>query len=199
MALLRNNLEIKNIKNNCLSLRSSTIIVITSLFVLVVMANFMSQAQPSDNLFPTPSNQSDQLQPTTKVPLGTKKGLEELKSLLDASEATNSSTKRRVVISVPKELPEFVSLREAGALAIREFFLIADKASLNLENFNPSSAYEIESSEGTKALLPNGGSIKLKISKLKQGLNVRSIGEIRIQNHGIFGYEHVKEIEFVTQ
>jgi hypothetical protein len=186
-------------KNNWLSRRSSTIIVLTSLSVLVLMANLMSQAQPPDNLSPTPGSQSDQLQPTTKVPLGTKKGLEELKSLLDASEATNSSAKRRVVISIPKELPEFVSFREAGALAIREFFLIADKASLNLENFNPSSATDLESSEGTKALLPNGGSIRLKIRKLKQGLNTRSIGEIRIQNHGIFGYEDVKEIEFITQ
>jgi hypothetical protein len=186
-------------KNSLLSQRRLTIALITSLSIIVLMANLMSQAQSPDNLFPTPGSQSDQLQPTTKIPLGTKRGLEELKSLLDASEATNSPVKRRVVISMPKQLPEFFLFREAGALAIREFFLIADKESLNLENFHPSSADEIESSEGKKALLPNGGSIRLKIRKLKQGKNVRSIGEIRIQNHGIFGYADVKEIEFVTQ
>jgi hypothetical protein len=174
------------------------IIVFTSFLFPVFLVNIVSQAYSSSEASSIQLAQSPEPQPTTKVPLGTKQGLEELKALLDSSEATNSPVKRQVVVFIPKGLPEFAVYREAGALAIREFFLIADKASLNLDDPNPVSV-DLESPEGSKALLPNGGSIRLRIRKIKEGKNMKSVGEIRIQNHGVAGYERVNEIEFVTQ
>jgi hypothetical protein len=47
------------------------------------------------------------MRPTTKLPLGIKRGLDELKVVLDASEPTNVPSIRRVLISVPEELPEY--------------------------------------------------------------------------------------------
>lgn len=73
---------------------------------------------------------------TTKLPLGIKRGLNEVKVVLDASEPTNAPS-IRIVISVPEEFPEYFRLREAGSTAIREFFVIADINSLNINNFDP--------------------------------------------------------------
>lgn len=139
------------------------------------------------------------MRPTTKMPLGIKRGLDELKVVLDASEPTNAPSIRRVVISVPEELPEYFRLREAGSTAIREFFVIADINSLNIENFDPTLAPDLESPEGQKAMLPNGGTIKLRIRRIKENKNFRSIGELHLQNHGIPGYERVNQLEFITQ
>lgn len=143
--------------------------------------------------------QSEDMRPKTKVPLGTKRSLDELKAVLDASEPTNSPSIRRVVISVPNELPEYFRLREAGTTAVREFFLIADTNSLNLENFDPTSAPNLEGSEGQKAMLSNGGTIRLRIRKIKENKNLRSVGELHIRDHGIPGYEKVNQVEFISQ
>lgn len=138
--------------------------------------------------------------PKTKLPLGTKRGLEELKTLLEASEATNAPTIRKVVITVPKGLPERFRLGLGSSMAIAEFFLISDVNSLNLENFDPAKEPDLQGSEGKKALLPNGGTIRLRVRKIKENNNnQRSIGELHIKNHQIPGFEKVNQVELVTE
>lgn len=144
-------------------------------------------------------NSGEMQPPKTKLPLGTKRGLDELKTLLDASEPTNSPAIRRVIITIPKDLPERFRLTQGGALAIAEFFLIADTKSLDLENFNPASQPSLQSAEGKKALLPNGGTIRLRVRKIKEDKNEKSIGEIHIKDHQIPGYEKVNQIEFFVE
>jgi hypothetical protein len=46
-------------------------------------------------------------------------------------------------------------------------------------------------------MLPNGGTIKLRIRKVKENKNSRSVGELHIQNHGIPGYKRVNKVEFI--
>lgn len=137
--------------------------------------------------------------PKTKLPLGTKRGLDELRTLLDASEPTDLPSLRRVIVIIPKGLPERFRLTQSSALAIAEFFLIADTKSLDLESFNPASEPSLQSSEGKKALLPNGGTIRLKVRKIKEDRNERSIGEIHIKDHQIPSYEEVDQIEFFVE
>lgn len=48
-------------------------------------------------------------------------------------------------------------------------------------------------------MLPNGGTIKLRIRTIKENKNFRSLGELHIQNHGIPGYEKVNQVEFIIQ
>lgn len=138
------------------------------------------------------------MRPTTKLPLSIKRGLDELKVVLDSSGPANSPS-IRIVISVPEELPEYFRLREAGSTAIREFFVILDINSLNINNFEPILAPDLESPEGQKAILPNGGIIKLRMRTVKENKNSRSVGELNIQNHGIPGYERVNQIKFITE
>lgn len=62
------------------------------------------------------------MRPIIKLPLGIKRGLDELKVVLDASEPTNAPSIRRVVISVPEELPEYFRLREASSISNSRVF-----------------------------------------------------------------------------
>lgn len=185
--------------------RTGLILTVLGVGLLYPFANTQnSQAQQNPNREKvneqTTDEQSKDMPPKTKVPLGTKRGLDELKAVLDASEPTNAPPIRKVIISVPNELPEYVRLREAGATAVREFFLIADIGSLNLDNFDPTSAPDPASPEGQRANLPNGGTIRLKTRKIKDNNNKsRSVGELQVKGHGIPGYEEVNQIEFFVQ
>lgn len=143
------------------------------------------------------NNQSEA--PKTKLPLGTKRGLDELKTLLEASEPTNSPVIRKIVISIPEGLPELYRLSQGGLTAIAEFFLIADVKSLNIHNFNPNNEPILESPEGQKAMLPNGGTIRLKIRKIIENGNQKSIGEIHIKDHQISDYQQIQQIDFVAE
>ncbi|MEQ8540063.1 MAG: hypothetical protein RIB93_21750 [Coleofasciculus sp. D1-CHI-01] len=146
-----------------------------------------------------PRSISTDLAPSTRIPIGTRRGLDELKALLDASEPINAPSIRRVVISIPAELPDFVRLQEAATTAIREFFLIADSESLRLNDSDPRTVPDLESPQGVRARLPNGGTITLRIRRVNENNRRRAIGEIRIRDHQIPGYEKVNQIEFVTQ
>jgi hypothetical protein len=137
--------------------------------------------------------------PQTKKLIGNLRGLEELKSILEASEATGSPKVRKVIINVPANLPEHFRLLEASRTAIREFFLISDRESLDLENLNSSPAPDLESPEGKKAKLTNGGTIALRIKRIKDKKFDRAAAELIIKNHNIVGFEDVTKIEFDTQ
>lgn len=141
---------------------------------------------------------SNQTAPTTRVPIGTKRGLDELRAVLEASEPTNAPSIRRVVISIPQNLPDFMRLREAGTTAIREFFLIADRDSVTPDSTR-GVIPGLESEQGVGALLPNGGIIKLKIRRVNENNSIKSVGELRIRDHNIAGSEQVNQIEFVVQ
>ncbi|WP_414565438.1 MULTISPECIES: hypothetical protein [unclassified Anabaena] len=143
------------------------------------------------------NNQSEP--PRTKLLLGTKRGLDELKTLLAASEPTNSPFIRKIVISVPEGLPELYYLSQASLTAIAEFFLIADVKSLNLPNCNPNNEPILESPEGQKAMLPNGGTVRLKTRKIIENGNQKSIGELHIKDHEISDYQQTQQIDFVTE
>lgn len=134
--------------------------------------------------------------PTTRVPIGTKRGLEELRAVLEASEPTNAPPIRRVAISVPQNLPASIRLRQAGTTAIREFFLIADRNSVTPDS-KMGVIPDLESEQGVRASLPNGGTIRLKIRRVNENNSTRSIAELRIRDHNIPGYEQVNQIEFV--
>ncbi|PIG93824.1 hypothetical protein [Gloeocapsopsis sp. IPPAS B-1203] len=138
--------------------------------------------------------------PTTRVPIGTKRGLEELKAVLEASEPTNAPPPpiRRVAISVPQNLPASIRLRQAGTTAIREFFLIADRNSVAPDS-TMGVIPDLESEQGVRASLPNGGTIRLKIRRVNENNSTKSVGELRIRDHNIPGYEKVNQIEFVVQ
>jgi hypothetical protein len=116
--------------------------------------------------------------PQTKKLIGNLRGLEELKSILEASEATGSPKVRKVIINVPANLPEHFRLLEASRTAIREFFLISDRESLDLENLNSSP---------------------LRIKRIKDKKFDRAAAELIIKNHNIVGFEDVTKIEFDTQ
>ncbi|MBE9128732.1 MULTISPECIES: hypothetical protein [unclassified Coleofasciculus] len=140
--------------------------------------------------------------PTTRAPIGTRRGLEELRAVLEASEPTNAPSIRRVAISVPQNLPDSIRLRirlrEAGTTAIREFHLIADRNSVAPDS-TTGMIPDLESEQGVRALLPNGGTIRLKIRRVNENNSMRSVGELRIRYHNISGYEQVNQIEFVVQ
>ena len=48
-------------------------------------------------------------------------------------------------------------------------------------------------------MLPNGGTIKLRIRTIKENKNFPNRAEIYLQNHGIAGYERVNQVEFITK
>jgi hypothetical protein len=140
---------------------------------------------------PPPFQPSLEMRPTTKFPLGTKRGLEELKVVLDASEPTNDPSVRRVIISIPQGLPERFRQIEPGGTAIRVFFMMAAPDSHSQPTF--------DSSEGQQGKLSNGGNIRLKCTQIEENNNSYYIHEISLQNHGILGYDRVNKIEFVAQ
>jgi hypothetical protein len=137
--------------------------------------------------------------PQTKKLIGNLRGLEELKAVLETSEATGSPKTRKVTINVPANLPEHFRLLEASRTAIREFFLISDRESLDLDNLTNSPAPDLESPEGKKAKLTNGGTIALRIKRVKDKKLDRAAAELIIKNHNTIGYEDVTKIEFDTQ
>jgi hypothetical protein len=176
---------------SCL-LISGFLVGLSPLSVFVFRQSAQAQMQNSEEI------PNDQTAPTTRVPIGTQRGLDELKAVLEASEPTKAPPIRRVIISIPQNLPDSIRLREAGTTAIREFFLIADRNSLT-----PDSTIgvipDLESEQGVGALLPNGGTIRLKIRKVNENNRIKTVGELRIRNHNIAGYEQVNQIEFVVQ
>lgn len=137
--------------------------------------------------------------PATRVPLGYKRGLEELRAVLEASEPANTASVRRVVISVPANYPAFRRSQEAASTAIREYFLIADSRSLTASNSDRPVVPDLESEQGVEALLPNGGTIRLKIRRISEENCTKAIGELQISSHKISGFEPVNQIEFVVQ
>lgn len=145
-----------------------------------------------------PTSISNELAPSTRVPIGTKTGMDELRAVLDASDPTNAPPLRRVVISIPAGVPDSMCSQEATTTAIREFFLIAGE-SLRLRDDTPRTAPDLESPQGVRARLPNGGEITLRIRRVNLNGEQRAIGEIRLGDHQIPGYEQVNQIEFVTQ
>lgn len=140
-----------------------------------------------------------QFPPTTKSPIGRSLGLDELKALFEASEATKAKSIRKVVITIPNEMSEVYQRRVAGNTAIREFFLIADKKSFNHDSDTPMPAPDLTSPQGFKAMLSNGGDISLKLRQENNGKKQSTVGEIRLKNHQISGYEEVTQIEFVGE
>ncbi|MGB3693112.1 MAG: hypothetical protein WA865_12540 [Spirulinaceae cyanobacterium] len=124
--------------------------------------------------------------------------MSELEAVLEASEPTNAPPIRRVVISVPSQLPDHMRANQASGFAIREFFLIAGE-SLRRRDDGPEVALELKTPEGIRGDIPNGGRITLRIRKINQGNKQKVIGELRINDHQIPGYEQVNKIEFVTQ
>lgn len=140
-----------------------------------------------------------QMPPTTKIPIGNRLGLDELTALFEASEATKAKPIRQVFIKIPEEMPDIYRRRVAANTAIREFFLIADKESFKYDGDTPRSAPDITSPQGFKAILPNGGTIVLKLREENNGKKQSTVGEIRLKDHRIPGYEEVTQIEFVGE
>lgn len=136
--------------------------------------------------------------PSTKAPIGTKIGLDELAALLDASEPTNAKPIRRVVISLPDDMPEIHRLQTAGNTAIREFFLIAGE-SLKSDDRTPKIVPDLTAPQGWRGMLPNGGTITLRLRKENNGKQQRTVGELRLKDHHISGYEDINQIEFVAE
>jgi hypothetical protein len=141
------------------------------------------------------------LKPETKEPIGTKRGLDELKAVLKASEPTQFPEVRKVIISTPVALPDFIKLHEAGNTAIREFFLIADPTSFSLKKLRNHTAVDLESTEGVKAKLSGRGTIALRVWNIKADKDkfCRSVGELTVRDRKISGYEKVRKIEFDIQ
>lgn len=175
------------------SLFSGFLFSLGSLGVFVLRQSAQAQVQNSE------STSSDQALPTTRVPLGYKRGLEELRAVLEASEPTNAPPIRRVVIFVPPNYPESRRSQEAAMTAIREYFLIADSTSLASSESTTPVIPDLESEQGVGALLPNGGTIRLRIRRERQNGKERANGELRIRDHNIAGYEQVNQIEFIAQ
>jgi len=140
-----------------------------------------------------------QMPPTTKSPIGNRLGLDELTALFEASEVTKARPIRQVLIKIPAEMPDIYRRRVAANTAIREFFLIADKESFKYDGDTPRSAPDLTSPQGSKAILPNGGTIVLKLRKENNGKKQSTVGEIRLKDHRIPGYEEVTQIEFVGE
>jgi hypothetical protein len=143
--------------------------------------------QPRPPLF----RPSLEMRGTAKFPLGTKRGLEELQVVLEASEPTNEPSTRRVVISRHQGLPEPFASMEPGSTAIRVFFMMAAPDS--------HSTLTLDSSEYQQAKLSNGGTIRLRRTQIEENNNSYYIHEIYLQNHGILGYDRVNKIEFIAQ
>ena len=140
-----------------------------------------------------------QIPPTTKSPIGNNLGLEELTALFKTSEATKAKPIRKVVITIPGEMSDIYRRRVAANTAIREFFLIADKESFKYDGDTPRPAPDITAPQGFKAMLPNGGVIVLKLREENNGKKQSTVGELRLKDHRIQGYEEVTQIEFVGE
>jgi hypothetical protein len=138
--------------------------------------------------------------PSTKVPIGTQRGLNELKALLDASEPTKAKPIRRVTISLPDDMPELFRRQTSGNTAIREFFLIAGE-SLQSDGTdpNPKTVPDLTAPQGRKGTLPNGGSITLRLREENNGKQQNMVGELRLKDRKIPGYEEVNQIEFMAE
>lgn len=136
--------------------------------------------------------------PLTKTPIGTKIGLDELAALLDASDPTNAKLIRRIVISLPGDIPEIHRCQTSGNTAIREFFLIAGE-SLKSDSKTPKSVPDLTAPQGWKAMLPNGGTITLRLRKENNGKQQRTVGELLLKDHYISGYEDINQIEFIAE
>jgi hypothetical protein len=156
----------------------------------------VGQAQKQES---TKVSQEGTMKPETKKTIGTLRGLDELKAVLESSEPTKSPKVRRLIISVPSNLPEHFRLLEAARTAIREFIFIANRESLDLDNIDQQPPGSLESEEGKKAKLSNGGTIALRIKKIKENKLNRSTAELVVKDHNISGYEEVTKIEFDTQ
>ncbi len=157
-------------------------------------SHYLGHAQMQD-----PQDASNEMAPSTRSPIGTKQGMDELKALLDTSDPTNNPTVRMVVICIPKKLPDYIRLHETPNTAIREFFLIADSNSLRLSDNSARTVPDLESPQGVRARLPNGGSITLRIRRVNENRDQRAIGEINIRGHQIPDYEQVNRLEFVPR
>ncbi|MDY7014288.1 MAG: hypothetical protein SVX43_11950 [Cyanobacteriota bacterium] len=143
-----------------------------------------------------PQNTSDNLAPSTRSPVATQRGMDELKATLAASDPTDDPSIRRVVITIPAGGPDFMRLREASSTAIRVFHLVAGES---LTGSPINAEYGLESSQGVRGRLPNGGTIALRIRKVNEDNGRGNIGEILIRDHQIPGYEQVERIEFVSE
>lgn len=137
--------------------------------------------------------------PTTPIPLGYKRGLEELSAVLEASEPTDDPAVRQVMISVSSNYPEFRRSQEAAMTAIREYFLIADSQSLASSENSAAAVSALESEQGVGALLPNGRTIRLRIRRAIVDGRERANGELLIYDHRIAEYEQVNQINFFVQ
>lgn len=139
--------------------------------------------------------------PSTLALIGLLTGMDELAALLAASEPTNAALIRKVVVSLPENMPEAYRRQEAANTAIREFFLIADRESdaLRSDGQTPQPAPDLTASGGVRADLPNGGTITLKLRKENNGSKQDTIGELRIGQPNIPGYERVNQIKFAVE
>ena len=140
-----------------------------------------------------------QMPPTTKIPIGNRRGLDELTAVFEASEVTKAIPIRQVFIKIPAEMSDIRRRRVAALTTIREFFLIADKESFKYDGDTPRSAPDLTSPQGVEAILPNGGTIVLKLRKENNGKEQRTVGEIRLKDHRVPGYEEVTQIEFIGE
>jgi hypothetical protein len=124
--------------------------------------------------------------------LGTKQGLVELRALLDASKPTEAPGIRKIVIQVPKNLPEASRYSVDAALqGITEFFLIIATGKNLAPERNPRT-------EGLSGELENGGTINL-IASPKEKPEDTSLARIIITNHRVPGYEKVQEIILINE
>lgn len=139
--------------------------------------------------------------PSTSAPIGFLTGMDELAALLAASEPTNAAPIRKVVVSLPDDMPEAYKRQESANTAIREFFLIADNESdaLRSDGETPQPTPDLTAPRGVRADLHNGGTITLKLRKENNGSKQDTIGELRIGEHDISGYERVNQIEFAVE
>jgi hypothetical protein len=132
------------------------------------------------------------------VPLsafGRLSGVEELKFLISVAEPTDSPTIRRIYVSAPQDMLEFIRNQQAVNLAAREFITIADPASLDGERLEASLG-DLDGPVGIKAGLASGGTIRLRVRNPSK-LGEKPSAEIHVTKHGIAEYEKVKQIEFV--
>jgi hypothetical protein len=120
------------------------------------------------------------------VPFGQSVGLNELKSLLNASKPTAIAGTRKVLIPIAAGLSEMDRyMLMAGMIGITEFHLILSSGQV-ITSPDPNPY------KGLSGRLENGGTIKLKL-EYTQGKN-NPFAKIDIENHQTPGYEAVKVI-----
>lgn len=162
-------------------------------------STLLAQAQNAEDAI---QNEQESSESVSSTNIGTSRGLDELRILMESSEPTNAPPVRRIFITPTEGTPEGIQAQQAATAAIREFFLIADSNSFDTDAII-ALAPDLEGPSGVAAGLENGGTIRIKIRNANAVTSGNSSqkpsAELRLRGHGIAGYERVNQIEFVIR